>query len=73
MGGTGGWLVLQSKMDEIRQHHRGSTNQMEALLKVYIRYHPTPSWQHIASALQRMGLDDVADVVTTKYVRGRQL
>ena len=65
--------MWQSKMDEIRQHHRGSTNQMEALFKFYIRYHYAPSWQDITSALQRMGQDDVADVITTKYVRGRLL
>ena len=64
---------MRSKMDEIRQHHRGSTQRIEQLIKFYIRYYPTPSWQRIASALQEMGLDDVADVVTTKYVRGRQL
>ena len=60
------------KRNEIR-HHRGSTHQMEALLTFYIRYHYAPSWQDIASVLLRMGLDDMADVVTTKYVRGRQL
>ena len=65
--------VEESKRDEIRQYHRGSTNQMEVLLKFYIRYHYAPSWQDIASALQEMRLDDMADVVTTKYVRGRQL
>ena len=65
--------VWQSKRNEIRRLHRGSTNQMEALLTFYIRYHYVPSWQDIASALQKMGLDDVADVVTTKYVRGRLL
>ena len=63
----------ESDMDEIRQRHRGSTNQMEVLFKFYIRYYPTPSWQHIASALRKIELDDVADVVTTKYVRGRLL
>ena len=65
--------VWPSKMNEIRQHHWSSTDRVEALTTFIIRYHPAPSWQHIASALQRMGLRDLADVVTTKYVRGRQL
>ena len=65
--------VWQSKIDELRQHHRSSTDRMEALTTFIIRYHFAPSWQHIASALQEMGLQDLADVVTTKYVRGRQL
>ena len=66
----GVWL---SKRNEIRRLHHDSTHRIEQLIKFYIRYYPTPSWQDIASALQEMRLDDLADVVTTKYVRGRQL
>ena len=65
--------VGRSKMNEIRHHHWSSTDRMEALTIFYIRYDPTPSWQDISSVLQRMGLHDLADMVTTKYVRGRQL
>ena len=65
--------VGESKMNEIRQHHRSSTDRMEAVLNFHIKYYHTPSWQIIASVLQRMGLPDLAYVVTTKYVRGRQL
>ena len=64
-----GW----SKRNEIRQLHHTSTDRIGALSNFYIRYHYAPSWQRIASALQEMGLHDLADVVTTKYVRGRQL
>ena len=65
--------VGQSKRNEIRQHHWSNTDRMEALTTFFIRYYPIPSWQRIASALQWMGLQDLADVVTTKYVGGRQL
>ena len=65
--------VWQSKRNEIRRLHRDRSHRIAALFNLYIRYYPTPSWQHIASALQEIGLHDVADVVTTKYVRGRQL
>ena len=65
--------VWQSKRDEIRRLHHTSTDRVGALTIFYIRYHYAPSWQHIASTLQWMGLPDLADVVTTKYVRGRQL
>ena len=65
--------MWQPKRDEIRRLHHTSNQQIEELLEFYIRYHFAPSWQRIASALQEMGLDDVADVVTTKYVRGRLL
>ena len=66
-------LVWSSKMSEIRQHHRSNTDRMEAVINFIIRYHYAPSWQDISSALQEMGLQDLADVITTKYVRGRQL
>ena len=65
--------VWQSKRDEIRRLYHTSTDRIGALSIFFIRYYPTPSWQHIASALQMMGLHDLVDVVTTKYVRGRQL
>ena len=64
--------VWRSKRDEIRQLHT-SADCIRALSNLYIRYYYAPSWQHIASVLQRMGLQYLADVVTTKYVRGRQL
>ena len=64
-----GW----SKRDEIRRLHHTSTDRVGALINFYIRYHYAPSWQHISSALQGMGLPELADLVTTKYVRGRQL
>ena len=65
--------VWQSKRDEIRRNYRSSTDRIGALSNFFIRYHHAPSWQRIASALQWMGLHDLADMVTTKYVRGRQL
>ena len=65
--------VWQSKRSEIRRLYHTSTDRIGALSNFYITYHFAPSWQHIASALQRMGLHDLADVVTAEYVRGRQL
>ena len=64
------WL---SKRNEIKRVQRSSHRRMRALINFYIRYHCAPSWQHISSVLKRMGLQDLAGVVTTKYVRGRQL
>ena len=66
-------LVGQSKMNKIRRNHLSSHQRLRALIKFYITYDPTPSWQEISLALQEIGLQDLADVVTTKYVRGRQL
>ena len=36
----------------------------------YVRCYHTPSWKGVATALQRMKLNKLADEVTTKYVRG---
>ena len=36
----------------------------------YVRHYPTPSWKEVATVLQRMKLDELADEVTTKYGRG---
>ena len=65
--------VWRSKRNEIRQLHHTSTDRVRALTIFYIRCHYAPSWQDISSVLKRMGLPELADMVTTKYVRGRQL
>ena len=36
----------------------------------YVKRYPTPSWKKVATALQELELDKLADEVTTKYVRG---
>ena len=44
---------------------------MADVVDEYVRHHyPTPSWKGVATALQEMKLDKLADDVTTKYVRG---
>ena len=43
---------------------------MADVVKEYVRHYPTPSWKKVATALQEMKLDKLADEVTTKYVRG---
>ena len=43
---------------------------MADVVDEYVRRHPTPSWKQVATALQEMKLDELADEVTTKYVRG---
>ena len=39
----------------------------------YVRHYPTPSWKQVATVLQEMELDKLADEVTTKYVRGEDV
>ena len=43
---------------------------MADVVDKYVRCYPTPSWKKVATALQKMELDKLADEVTTKYVRG---
>ena len=43
---------------------------MEGVVDEYVRRYPTPSWKKVATALQELELDKLADEVTTKYVRG---
>ena len=43
---------------------------MADVLDKYVRHYPIPSWKSVATALQEMKLDKLADEVTTKYVRG---
>ena len=43
---------------------------MAGVVDEYVRRYPTPSWKQVATALQEMKLDKLADEVTTKYVRG---
>ena len=44
--------------------------EMADVVDEYVRRYPTPSWKKVATALQEMKLDKLADEVTTKYVRG---
>ena len=66
------WLgVPDSKREEIidslyqSDHHR-----MEAVVDYYVRYYPTPSWKGVAGALRGMDLDDQAEEITAKYIKG---
>ena len=43
---------------------------MADVVDEYVRRYPTPSWKQVATVLQEMEIDKLADEVTTKYVRG---
>ena len=60
----------QSKIVEIRRLSQSDHHRMETLADHYITHYPTPSWIHVAEALQRVELHKQADEVTTKYVKG---
>ena len=43
---------------------------MADVVDEYVRRYPTPSWKQVARVLKEIGIDKLADEVTTKYVRG---
>ena len=45
-------------------------HRMADVVDEYVRHYHAPSWKEVATALQEMELDKLADEVTTKYVRG---
>ena len=62
--------VRLEKRIEIRTLHLSDVVSMEEVVKEYVKYTPDHSWWEVACALQRMGLDQQADTVTTKYIQG---
>ena len=62
--------VRRSEMDKIWHLYQSDHQKMEAIIKHYVRYYPFHSWKDVSSALVEMNLPQLAEVVTTKYVRG---
>ena len=69
---SGGILggVRSSEMQKIQRLYQSDHQKMEAIIKHYVRYYPSRSWKDVYSALERMNLSQLAEVVNTKYVRG---
>ena len=62
--------VRVSEVQKIRHLYQSDHQRMEALLNHYVRHYPLRCWKEVASAMERMELPQLAEVVTTKYVRG---
>ena len=62
--------VRYTKRTEIKNSYHDEVRRMEEVMKEYVRYKPTRSWDHFARALQQMGLPQKADAVIAKYMRG---
>ena len=66
-----GKLVVQyKKIAATKILYHDDIQRMEEVVKEYVGYKPNRSWGHFARALQLLGLQQQAEVVTTKYVRG---
>ena len=64
------WGVPPSEVQKIQRHYQSDRQRLEAIIDHYMRYYPLRSWKDVSSALERMKLPQLAEVVTTKYVRG---
>ena len=62
--------VRRSETEKIRHLYQSDHQKMEAIIKHYVKHYPSRSWKGVSSALERMELPQLAEVVTTKYVRG---
>ena len=65
-------LGLNTYVDDLEEHLIG-VHGMSGVVDEYVRHYPTPSWKKVTTALQELELDKLADEVTTKYVRGRDV
>ena len=61
--------VPLSKLSDIKDLYKTNHLRMEAVVDYYVKYSPY-SWKDFGTTLQLMELHNLADEVTTKYVRG---
>ena len=76
-GVEGRWKDLSDKLgvrlsekEKILHLYQSDHQRLEALIEHYTRHHPSRSWKGVSRALERMELPQLAEMVTTKYVRG---
>ena len=66
--------VEKRERDRIGYLYQSDPHQkMRAILDHYVRHNRRASWKRLATALKRMGLDNLADFVTANHVRGIEL
>ena len=63
-------MVRNKKRAEIERTNHNDIQRMEAVVDHYVRYHPLRSWDSVVRELQVIGLYQLSDVVTAKYIRG---
>lgn len=67
-----GWYLhaSDSELNEIRRHYQNDSQCKVATLSHWVRTHPAPSWKMVATALNVMNYNRLAEEVTDKYIRG---
>ena len=67
----GGSLVVpHSKLENIKGLYQTPHLRMEAVVDYYVKCNPYSSWKRVGTVLQKMELHQLANKVTTNYVRG---
>ena len=66
------WMnISQSKRNEIRSQHSGGDQRCShACWELYLKDHPSPTWQLVAYALYMRGHVEELEVVLKKYLKG---
>ena len=59
-----------SKLENIEGLYQTPHLRMEAVVDHYVKCDPTSSWKEVGTALQEMELHQLANNITTNYVRG---
>ena len=60
-----------SKLDEIRRQHSDDAQRCSrACWELYLKDHPSPTWQLVAYALYKEGHLEELEVVLKKYLKG---
>ena len=60
-----------SKRDEINRQYSGDTQRCSrACCELYLKDHPSPTWQRVAYALYRKDHVEELEVVLKKYLKG---
>ena len=55
----------------IQESYDSDAERKEAVIMCYITYHPSPNWEHVARVLQGIGERNLAEMVTKKYILGK--
>ena len=67
----GGKLYMPgSKLENIKGLYQTDHLRVEAVLDHYVKCDPYSSWKEVGETLQKMELHELANNVTTNYVRG---
>ena len=66
------WMNIPgSKLNEIKsQHSRDDQRCSRACWELYLKEHPSPSWQEVAYALYMRDYLEELEVVQKKYLKG---